>query len=54
MMLAMLTLSSESADPLRTTQMIPCHQESQLRTTSVLDVSVSFDKKHLPIATSRA
>ena len=25
MMLAMLTLSSESADPLSTTQMIPCH-----------------------------
>ena len=28
MMLAMLTLSSESTDPLRT-QMIPCHEESQ-------------------------
>ena len=29
MTLAMLTLSSESADPLSTTQMIPCQQESQ-------------------------
>ena len=29
MMLAMLTLSSEFADPFSTTQMILCHQESQ-------------------------
>ena len=29
MTLTMLTLSLESADPLSTTQMIPCHQESQ-------------------------
>ena len=29
MMFAMLTLSSESADPLFTTQMVLCHQESQ-------------------------
>ena len=32
MMLAMLTWSSESADTLGTTQMIPCHQESQCET----------------------
>ena len=28
-LLAVLTLSSESAGPLRMTQMLPCHQESQ-------------------------
>ena len=49
MMLAMLTLSSESADPLRTTDG-PLPSRVAVRTTSVPDVSVSFQKKRLPIA----
>ena len=50
MMLAILTLSAEFAGPLRTTD-DPLPSRVAARTTSVPDVSVSFEKEHLPIAT---